>query len=332
MLFPSYYATPCPPSGLNIVVITAMWEREPNTENETSIYLKSLVHNLRCDAHLIFMVTDYEVARMRAMLAPLLNPGFTLNYSFTMIDKDMIERWADQLGAPVTHHSGAPGYAKFLLPELLPSFDRVVALDNDMIIGTDLTQLWNIFDTFQSETLFAHVGSPKWLCGCVGVFDLSRMRAVGWASTFAKEAFDSFKLNPSSFGRNDVKSLTTFGDQSMFIVVASYYHNLGRQVFTPIPQFWNLDRCGRYSGVTPENPKLPWGAVHFNCIFQRGPHNQTFFEQSIKPWDTIYQFYAQLPWVWLNGARMTRSVNEVTFDRHDERKSLLPAARRGAYI
>ncbi len=306
------FAVACPTPAMTVVMVTAMWQREPGvTEVETAIALKSIVHSLRCDANFVFVVTAYEVPLLRAMLQPLVNPGIALNYSFTLIDEDVVLRKARELEVPITHHSGVPGYAKFLLPELLLSNDQILLLDTDMIVGSDLTMLWNEFDLFTDETLFAFPGRPDWFCSCIGLMHLSRMRDTGWTSSFAKAAFDAYKHNVSGFGGQHANHLTTHGDQSMLILVTKYYRDHAdnrRAIFKSIPPSWNLDKCGNYLGVTPTNPKLPWGAIHFNC--NRAVGGKTM-EDRIKPWDVIYRFYDQLPWVWLNGGRTARTVAEV---------------------
>lgn len=114
-----------------------------------------------------------------------------------------------------SHHTGAWGAAKTFLHRLLPSVDRCILIDTDMLLLADVAQLWRRFDAFGPKTLMQlpllHVHTPPPsaavvraqvreaesnggtlgakvartiqdtdMCTCVNLLHLGRMRAGAW--------------------------------------------------------------------------------------------------------------------------------------------------------
>ena len=52
---------------------------------------------------------------------------------------------------PNKHYSGVYGLLKLTLPNLLPkSLSKVIVLDTDVILATDISKLWHLFSQRQS--------------------------------------------------------------------------------------------------------------------------------------------------------------------------------------
>lgn len=67
------------------------------------------------------------------------------------------EEWIPKVSwIPNRHYSGVYGLLKLILPEALRE-DRVLVLDTDITLLTDISRLWNIFDNFNKEQLVALV-------------------------------------------------------------------------------------------------------------------------------------------------------------------------------
>ncbi|KAK0183505.1 hypothetical protein PV327_001542 [Microctonus hyperodae] len=58
---------------------------------------------------------------------------------------------------PNKHYSGVYGLLKLILPEILTDINRVLVLDTDVTVLTDLTNLWNNFDDFNNYEMLGLV-------------------------------------------------------------------------------------------------------------------------------------------------------------------------------
>lgn len=58
---------------------------------------------------------------------------------------------------PNQHYSGVYGLLKLMLPEALLNIDKVLVLDTDITVLTDLSNLWENFDKFNDHQMFGLV-------------------------------------------------------------------------------------------------------------------------------------------------------------------------------
>ncbi|KAH8861374.1 LARGE xylosyl- and glucuronyltransferase 2 [Schistosoma japonicum] len=100
---------------------------------------------------------------------------------------------------PSTHYSGLFGLTKLLIPEILPkSVKKVIHLDVDLLVNSDLLELWTHFDLFNSSQMIGLVANqspwylrktnrivwPAWGPGYntgVMLLDLVRLREFHWS-------------------------------------------------------------------------------------------------------------------------------------------------------
>ncbi|CAH8837704.1 unnamed protein product [Trichobilharzia szidati] len=63
---------------------------------------------------------------------------------------------------PSTHYSGIFGLSKLLIPEILPdSVEKVISLDIDLLVNSDLLELWRYFDKFNSSQMIGLVANQS---------------------------------------------------------------------------------------------------------------------------------------------------------------------------
>ncbi|CAH8519042.1 unnamed protein product [Schistosoma bovis] len=100
---------------------------------------------------------------------------------------------------PSTHYSGLFGLSKLLIPEILPeSVEKVINLDVDLLVNSDLLELWAHFQKFNSSQMIGLVANqspwylrktnrivwPAWGPGFntgVMLLDLVRLREFHWS-------------------------------------------------------------------------------------------------------------------------------------------------------
>jgi glycosyltransferase-like protein LARGE len=68
---------------------------------------------------------------------------------------------------PNKHYSGVYGLLKLTLPKALPEeLDRVIVLDTDITVATDMAELWSLFRTFGAKQALGLVENQSdWYLG-----------------------------------------------------------------------------------------------------------------------------------------------------------------------
>ncbi|GJP47772.1 hypothetical protein CLOM_g6942 [Closterium sp. NIES-68] len=194
-----------------------------------------------------------------------------LLFSLHFLPAAWVAARAAALHFPTSHHSGIPGMSKFFLPEILWQVPRAVFLDVDMILATDIQELWGHLDAMRGEREMLYWmgnnhpegGSMRRLrdpyCSCQLVMDLERMRQANMSRLF-QEALNGTKPT----------DLPDFFDGDQFLFMHICKHNPHRCRI--LPRLWNVSGCTKplhFLGLSArgkeENGNC-WHIVHFNCM------------------------------------------------------------------
>jgi len=180
---------------------------------------------------------------------------------FINIDPDVIVHGKDfyasgYLGGRIS----SMGMVRILLPELLPeSVHRVLYLDGDILVTTDLSELYN-FDLKGNATgmvlvnrndtlklIFTHYNSG------VILMDIDKWRE----EKISKQMLDYMNNNSKRFLKDgDKEPEFKFGDQNLFNIVLE-------NKITTIPINWNF----QVNRFTVDKPNFK-GIFHYNCILK----------------------------------------------------------------
>ncbi|RUS21973.1 hypothetical protein BC937DRAFT_90846 [Endogone sp. FLAS-F59071] len=321
------------PSIPHIVIVSATWTRESYTATETELLLKSILIHARCSLHFTLVVDETSEPALRELFGRVARAKYDTTFSFVQLPFELIERRSKEWNAPVEHHSGTAGYAKFLLPEFLWWIDHIMLFDTDMLAGSDVCLLWNeMFDKSDKEetndlavdskrditTLFAWTPmGTEGFCSCVGLLHLERMRRAGWGS-IRDEGTESNYLDSTYYGINLTEIFRKHeggmehGDQTMYILVWKAFRDRYPRMMLELSHSWNLDHCQGYYNINPRRTNFDaksreppyvvqpykeqfFGIVHFNCFF--GGNGYT--AQSLGNWGIVYQWVEHYKWEWI---------------------------------
>ncbi|GJP39139.1 hypothetical protein CLOM_g23534 [Closterium sp. NIES-68] len=261
--------------------------------------LKSMLYGTRCPLHVHFVIAgEPEESALRGILTGLSGIEMTPNpspytahstdpnwnstnspdahpspllFSLHFLPAAWVAARAAALHFPTSHHSGIPGMSKFFLPEILWQVPRAVFLDVDMILATDIQELWGHLDAMRGEREMLYWmgnnhpegGSMRRLrdpyCSCQLVMDLERMRQANMSRLF-QEALNGTKPT----------DLPDFFDGDQFLFMHICKHNPHRCRI--LPRLWNVSGCTKplhFLGLSArgkeENGNC-WHIVHFNCM------------------------------------------------------------------
>jgi hypothetical protein len=171
-------------------------------------------------------------------------PPTNITFTFLPLDEAQLAHWMAQIGHVPTHRTGAAGNVKFFYPQLLPSEEKVLMLDSDILVDRDICELWEHFHFFPKDQLFAfapqkvpmHVGKDNQFNAGVALLHLERMRKANWLALARRSiaAWDAAQKSPKCCAH---------GDQSVFHMVR-WHRPLSFQYV--IPRWWNLNKCHGY--------------------------------------------------------------------------------------
>jgi len=174
---------------------------------------------------------------------------------------------------PNHHYSGVYGLLKLTLPALLPSaLDRVVVLDTDVALATDLCDLWRQFEHFPSHASLGLVENqsdwylpvklwwrrrPPWPALKRGfntgviLMRLDRLRAMNWSTAWRAET-DRLLVTSQHLS-------TQLADQDVFNAVVAAQPDLAHKLSCE----WNLQFSDHSnSRVCRGRPRI----FHFNSL------------------------------------------------------------------
>ncbi|CAH8584308.1 unnamed protein product [Schistosoma turkestanicum] len=157
------------------------------------------------------------------------------------------------------HPAGAKPFVKLLLPEILPSsVNKVIVLDLDMLLNTNVVELWNIFEKFQ-ETQMIGIGLEQnpyfqevmknlvsdWqgygYNGGILLFDLSKLRSIMWNEIWLSITAHLMRS----------KGYLITGEQDVMNMVVFKYKDL----LYEIPCEWNVQLS---AGSEPQRCPVSW--------------------------------------------------------------------------
>lgn len=90
------------------------------------------------------------------------------------------KRWMDKVAwIPNKHYSGVYGLLKLMLPEALLNIDKVLVLDTDITVLTDISNLWENFDKFNDHQMLGLIENQSDLYTKVWTTGIRPWPAIG---------------------------------------------------------------------------------------------------------------------------------------------------------
>lgn len=145
------------------------------------------------------------------------------------------------------------GLVKMFIHELLPTVDKALFIDTDMMFVVDPLLLWRTFDTMNSTQilLFPTLGPTSWegtICTCTMVMNLRMMREAHFmASTLLPDLMNISISSTSYPGRVDPLA-PPFGDQGLYFAM----WQARPELFGHLSLVWDMTGCRTGYGLTME--------------------------------------------------------------------------------
>ena len=255
-----------------IALISHGWKASGYESNETvkgskmsmPLTLKGILRTVKqCSSFRIYFVTgDEDERRIRGLLKPIQHAPVNFTYQFVGLNETQLEEWMNFINHKASHRTGPAGNVKYFYPLIFPKEERMMMLDTDVLIGRDLCQLWNEFNKFKPEQLFAF--APQWptvdphkdnqFNAGVALLHLERMRQANWLQ-LSKDSIENWAE------KNMKPKCCAHGDQSAFHMVRFYRPStLGY-----LPRWWNINKCHNYQNIHRKPKGSFVGLVHLGC-------------------------------------------------------------------
>jgi len=257
-----------------VVHLCAMAAGKVSAVDELDLMLRSARATSRAAIALHVVVSSHTHAAVRALLHR--SRAAWQSSDVTVIAADKVQAMVAQAMPGYnasSHHTGAWGAAKTFLHRLLPSVDRCILIDTDMLLLADVAQLWRRFDAFGPKTLMQlpllHVHTPPPsaavvraqvreaesnggtlgakvartiqdtdMCTCVNLLHLGRMRAGAWEAMVRD-------------GWNAVDERKRGDHSKMRVSNQGVVHLALKQrpeAFKHLSLGWNLNHCANFYG------------------------------------------------------------------------------------
>lgn len=293
-----------PTERIHVAFVSAMWHREPITEQETNQMIKSVIAQTKCKLWLHFLVAGLpEVQVIPKMLEslgayqmipnppeftmpkdyifpvpylPYVNKTYPDNaavlFSLHRIPMLWVERQAKRLGLyPLTHHAGIPGMCKFFIADILWQVQRVIFLDVDTLFGGDIQSLWSYTrHVMEKRRLLYYMSNdnPE-LRGGASIRPWCSCQMVLSLKKMRKRKMTRLVVTLLR-GRNPrkLKGFSDDGDQWLFTFICKNFPGFCRI----LPRMWNVSGCSKpypFLGLTGRGKVVNgtcWRVVHFNCL------------------------------------------------------------------
>jgi len=192
-----------------------------------------------------------------------------------------------EIGNHSSHHGGMWSASKLFFAELFPNVDYCIQIDTDMLVHTDIQQLWkdikllnlNPNATIQmisiNEELNIHTEDE--ICSCIGLQNLKRMRDMQNPTWYEVLLDSTTKEYGGELNRNS--------DQSVYYAVMKHQQEM--EYFLMLDVSWNLSLCHEFYNYPDtqylHNQPLFFGTMHLNCLGEDSFHQ--FVEE---PYRTNY--------------------------------------------
>ena len=105
--------------------------------------IKSILFYRRHPVHFHFITDQPSRKSMETLFETWMLPQ--VKVSFYLSDSVL----NDVSWIPNKHYSGIYGLLKLTLPKILAKLNRVIVLDTDVTLATDISKLWQLFNSFQ---------------------------------------------------------------------------------------------------------------------------------------------------------------------------------------
>ncbi|KAG8748645.1 hypothetical protein FRC10_000036 [Ceratobasidium sp. 414] len=255
------------PRPETIQIIMVMIGNDSATEGTMTIK-SALMHTSRPLAfHLI--CSDEAIPIIKKKLQLFSRPAYPLDVSFYPVSLDAIQARAGRAGVGTKYSAGWGGLVKVFMHELLPSVERAIFIDTDMLFVLDPVLLWNTFSTLKRNQMVAFPTlGPKSdssrICTCVMLLNLATMRDVkrpfmsstlvpGWSrSAISSNAFNLTLSGDGMIESADRSKRVKFdpmdplyGDQGLYHVIWTHFPEL----FAHLSLRWDVTHCRQGYGL-----------------------------------------------------------------------------------
>jgi glycosyltransferase-like protein LARGE len=212
-----------------------------NSTRSVVTLIKSILFYRRHPIHFHFITDQTSKDIMEPLFNTWMLPQVKVSFYLSEAVVD------DVAWVPNKHYSGIYGLLKLTLPKVLPSsLHKVIVLDTDLTLATDISKLWQLFNTFQSSEALglvenqsdwyipgklwkAHSPWPALGRGFntgVILMDLAKLRSKNWSQMWRLVA------------EKDLVTMygTSLADQDIFNALIKQHPNLVHR----LPCQWNL--------------------------------------------------------------------------------------------
>lgn len=330
---------------IHIVLVSAQWEREPFTEQETEIVLKSILASTRCRLFFHFMVSgEAEEWGLTSMMEELgavpfdsvgpISPNLVRHDSHALADAisesedeedavdidpqvaynihpipvRYIQNGAQNLGINITHHAGAAGFAKLFLFQILWNVERAIYLDVDMMFAEDIGMLWKYYEEMEEDEdllLFMGDNHPT-AYGPRARYPFCSCQLIMHLERMRRQNLT--RLVMEAFGEQKAMEIWGFrpGDQWVFTMMCMNNPEKCRT----LPKIWNVSGCSkpRFLGLNARDRDQNgtcWRTLHFNCM---GVRDNRYYALVNTDWEDMRNYVKGLPWRSLNRKPQWRAL------------------------
>lgn len=228
------------------------------------VVLKSLMFHRHCPLHIHFISDGIAQSSLSVLLNTWSLPFFKYTFYSTEAIKSMIS-WI-----PNGHYSGIFGLMKLTLPYVLNHTDKVIVMDTDITIVSDVTDLWKIFKQLIEEQKIIGLveNQSDWYLGTlwkdhnpwpaigrgfntgIMLMNLKEMRKFGWSETWriiTKDTLPSHKY-------------TSLADQDIINTVIKW----NPSIVYRLPCIWNIQLCDHSLSTDCLMNTSAYSIIHWN--------------------------------------------------------------------
>jgi lipopolysaccharide biosynthesis glycosyltransferase len=216
---------------------------DQNYLNHTIVTLTSILNNSDQKYIVYILYTNIDEPYRQSYLEKFQNSNASIEF---------IEFNAERYKNYIIHNKNLSltTYAKFDIPDLIPE-DKIIYLDSDIIVVSDLIKLWQLFDPQYSVMAVPNPPFPKWKDhDTIGLSDHDKSFNAGVLF------LNLLKIRKE----NSAKSLFSFADQYHDIVLLhdeSAFNYVYKNDWKPLPYYFNCTtlffrRNYNIVGLTPE--------------------------------------------------------------------------------
>lgn len=291
---------------IHLVFVSAMWDREPFTQDETAYILRSILFQTSCKLFVHFLVAGepeqsllppmmdamggvrivpipsraiatpssrHQRATMGGYTTQTANHNASVLYALHAIPTAWVLEQAGTLDlVPLAHHAGVPGMCKFFMADILWQVKRAIYLDVDMVVAGDIQDLWGYFAEHERHPELLYFMGNNHPEG----HNRRRLLRPYCSCQLVMDLSRMRRANMTKMvkkalkGRKpkELKTYVEDGDQWLFTWLCKQYRSLCRI----LPRMWNVSGCTKpvpFLGLNGKGMQVNgscWRVVHFNCM------------------------------------------------------------------